>query len=308
MPMLALLFLATVVITEPSTIHAIEVADLNHDGWIDLVTQNSKGYTIHLNRKGFHFEVAEEISQIGIGESGGLALADINHDSHIDLISGSHDSYRVAVLLGDGTGQFKQAAGSPFFPKRYGKPHNHRIAIGDLNGDKHPDIVAANIGDGDLSIFLGDGKASFLPAAQSPLAMGPGPYAVRIADINLDGSADLIVASTHDVGPDLQVALNRGDGTFARINADASHKKVRYANLELVNWNRDGHLDALVGPAEDGGRDVLLGDSKGGFQKSEIAVPAAHANARLSVRADFNRDGKVDVLSVINETGKVQID
>lgn len=304
---LLLLSLATVVITGPQTIHAIGTADLNHDGYIDIVTQDSYGYTIHLNRKELRFEASQRIERIGIGEPGGLALADINHDTHIDLISGSHDSYRIAVLLGDGKGTFTPAQGSPFSPNRHGKPHNHRVAVADLNGDKHPDIVAANIVDGDLSIFLGDGRSGFAPSSQSPLPMGPGAYAIRIADINHDGSPDLVVASTHDEGPDLQVALSRGNGTFERIETGASRKKLRIANLDLVDWNRDGHLDAIVGPGDEDRPQLLIGNGKGGFVKSDAKVPGAPPNVRLFAQEDFDRDGKPDLLTVVRETGTIQI-
>jgi hypothetical protein len=56
----------------------------------------------------------------------------------------------VAVFLGDGSGGFRRAAGSPFGVGR--GPWN--LAVADLNHDGKTDVVTANGDDGSVSILL----------------------------------------------------------------------------------------------------------------------------------------------------------
>ncbi len=271
-------------IREAQTISNLLAGDLNGDGLPDLITQNAEGYGVQLNRGQFRFSANGKIKGIGVGEPGGLALADLNGDGRLDLISGSHDSYRIAVLLGDGKGGFQALAGSPLVPRKGGKPHNHSLAVADLNGDRIPDIASANIGDGDLTLMLGDGKGGFREAANSPLKMGAGAYQVKIDDINQDRIPDLLVASTDDRGPDLLVALGNGKGRFELLQSeeDQNHK-IRTAQLEISDWDGDGKLDAVVGPGNDGRPHVLLGDGKGNFRRSKKILPGHGRTWRFQV-------------------------
>jgi hypothetical protein len=97
---------------------------------------------------------------------------------------------------------------------------------------------------------------------------------VKVADINQDKIPDLIVASTHDQGPDLLVALGRGKGNFDFVqNPGTNKQKARTAQLEIADWDGDGKLDAVVGPDAGGRPHVLLGDGKGGFRRSQKTLP-----------------------------------
>src|SRR5438128_2109936 len=67
-----------------------------------------------------------------VGEgSGYLVLADVNRDGRLDLVSQHLQRRVVTVQLGDGTGRFAMAPGSPI-ALAY-SPGN--IKLGDVNGD-----------------------------------------------------------------------------------------------------------------------------------------------------------------------------
>ena len=55
------------------------------------------------------------------------------------------------------------------------------VAIADLNGDGVADLVTANYLDNTVSVLLGRGDGTFLPAAA--YAVGQGPLAVAIGDL-----------------------------------------------------------------------------------------------------------------------------
>jgi len=66
------------------------------------------------------------------------------------------------------------------------------LAIGDLDGDTHPDLALVGPGDG-VAVRFGNGGGTF--AAPIELGTGPAPLGVAIGD--LDGDADLDLAVTH---------------------------------------------------------------------------------------------------------------
>jgi hypothetical protein len=93
-------------------------------------------------------------------------------------------------LLGDGAGGFREIAGSPF-----DMGHNvWRVALGDINGDKRLDVIAA--GGDSVRVLLGDGTGNFKPAPHSPFATAPGTWRLALGDINADGIPDVVTSNT----------------------------------------------------------------------------------------------------------------
>jgi len=97
---------------------SMEFKDINNDGFIDYIFQESGNLYWYKNTQG---QFASEPNFLLdpkpylLPESGpsiwryNLAATDINLDNHIDLISHAYDS-PVNILLGDGTGQFTLAS------------------------------------------------------------------------------------------------------------------------------------------------------------------------------------------------------
>jgi hypothetical protein len=76
------------------------------------------------------------------------------------------------------------------------------VATGDVDGDDELDVVAA-LSDGRILTFSGDGQGSFARAGNaSPYAWRPAcvPYAVRVADLDGDRRAEIIVAFAGEGG------------------------------------------------------------------------------------------------------------
>src|SRR5262245_50439240 len=98
------------------------------------------------------------------------------------------------------------------------------VAVGDFNGDRRPDLAAANqftaAGPSEpstVSVLLGDGSGGFAPAVS--FAAGIGSASVAVADFNGDGKPDLAVANAGTgflgSGVSVSVLLADGSGGFA---------------------------------------------------------------------------------------------
>src|SRR5215213_11032176 len=131
---------------------------------------------------------------VGAG-SGHVVLADINGDGHLDLVTQHLQTRIVSVQLGDGTGRFTAAPGSPISLSY--SPGD--IKLGDVNGDKIPDLGVSSSERDQVDIFLGNGKGGFGRAPGSPFTASASvefyTHSLNLVDINEDGKLDLVTAN-----------------------------------------------------------------------------------------------------------------
>jgi hypothetical protein len=270
----------------------IAVGDFNQDGIPDLVVANSGSDTVSIllgNRDGT-FRPSREYSAGDAGTES-VVVGDFNGDGKLDLMVanvGDHQqSGNVGVLLGNGDGTFMpvvvyDAGAAPGF-----------VAVGDFNGDGKLDFAASgNLANVDLvSIFLGKGDGTFVPAVNYPTGVN-GPQSVVVADLNGNGRLDLVV--TNPNSDSISVLLGRGDGTF---QAAGNYLDVDGPfGTASGDFNGDGKLDLVVANAEAGGTvSVLIGNGDGTFQAPVSYRTGGYPPWSVAV-GDFNSDGKLDLI------------
>ena len=126
------------------------------------------------------------------------ALADVNGDGKPDVVVAHYSGHAtdpskdaVSVLL-NVAGKDGRRLGQA---TRYDAGHLPiAVAVGDINGDKHPDIAVADMGGGGVTVLLGDGHGAFRTAGF--WATGRGPESIAVGDLNGDGKADVVTADT----------------------------------------------------------------------------------------------------------------
>ena len=92
------------------------------------------------------------------------------------------------------------------------EPDPEGLTIADVTGNGMPDLVVANEGSNDLSIFLGSGRGADWKLEPGPrLRVGVPVISTTVADMNGDGVPDIIAVSRES---DLVVALRGVGGGF----------------------------------------------------------------------------------------------
>ncbi len=264
--------------------------DFNKDGKPDLAVSNLSSsnsfgqVSILLGTGTGGFGTATNFSVGGLRGSGPVALGDFNSDSNLDIAvswqsEGAVPSYKVAILLGDGTGLFGAATN---FDTKGGSS----LAVGDFNGDSKPDIATANVSNG-ISILLGTNTGSF--GTTTNFDVGTYPWSIVSGDFNGDGKLDL---ATANYDANISILLGTGTGSFEAATNFSAGRRPFY--IAVGDFNADGKLDLVTANVGSSSNvSIVLGTGTGSFGAPTNFNAGGSANS--VVVGDFNADGKLDL-------------
>ena len=198
--------------------------------------------------------------------------------------------------------------------QRFQTASEPRVAVGDLNGDRRPDVaMVSNDSTGVLFTKRGSVPATAtrslagVPLYTGPLFssmfqlfdVGPEPSSVAVADFNGDGRPDLAVANAGDPGPGpdaeypgaVSVLLGNADGTYAaRIVTVVGFRAASVASADL---DGDGRADLVAANWGSSALSVLRGNGDGTFVPPVDYASGFHPVA-VTI-ADLNADGRLDL-------------
>lgn len=282
---------------------ALVTGDFNSDGKPDLAVANvqSGSVTILLGNGGGGFTPAAG-SPVSLGsDSTNLLVKDFNLDGKSDLAVVSSGPGNVTVLLGNGTGGFTTAAGSPTSAGSGASS----IAAGDFNLDGKPDLAIANSLSNDVTIRLNTcdtrpcAGITFSQPAGSPIRVGTFPYSIAKGDFNLDGNLDLAVAN-HDSN-NVTILLGGGNGGFTQPANSPVNTGGNPRFVAVGDFNLDGKPD-LATANWSNSVTILIGDGHGGFIQAAGSPISVGGSPSSVATEDFNLDGKPDLAVVSFDT------
>jgi len=191
----------------------LAVGDVDGDGAPDLVTANygwqNVGNTgnLLLGRGDGTFGPAQVLA-LGPGPRS-PALGDLDHDGYLDLVvvnPGVDDLGKtISVLFGRANGNL-----GPRTTYEVGTGPA-AVALVDLNGDGHLDVVVANRGKllspgQTLSVLMGNGTGCL--AKPQTVVVPPWPTVLAVGDFNQDGRPDLAVGASESKSRSVTLLLN----------------------------------------------------------------------------------------------------
>jgi hypothetical protein len=169
-------------------------------------------------------------------------------------------------------------------------------AVGDLNGDGKPDVVAGNVSPNTVTIFINDGAGTL--TATRFLAVSHQVFTVTLADFNNDGHLDILVNEISAAGLTFEILFGDGAGNFSAATPIApSSIEIDQAPVAVADFNGDGFQDIAFASGE--AIAILFGDGHGGFLPPRLfTIGLEGATFGHLYVTDANLDGKPDLLTV----------
>lgn len=129
----------------------------------------------------------------------------------------------------------------------------------------------------------------------------PGALTVTVADVNGDGSPDIITANGFSGGQGVSLLLGNGDGSFKPRRTVMATGSPAF--VAVADFNGDGKADlAIANGPNTTTVTLLLGNGDGTFQ---LPIELFTGEAESIAVADFNGDGKPDLAVSGTNTGEV---
>jgi hypothetical protein len=283
---------------------SLGVADFDGDGKLDLAVGDA-GNTLELllgngdgtfqSAKTFAFEGS--ISSLAVGDFDG----DLHPDLALAIVPVAPSQPRIAVLLGNGGGTFREGASI--------LNTSGSILASDFNGDHRVDLVVGK------SILLGNGDGTFQPGEDVGVVSTLPAVPMSAVDFNRDGNLDLVLGAGTFNGVDchskVDVLLGNGDGTFqtATVVLDVQSSCSIKLFAATGDFNGDKNLDIVVTEYSDRGVkqpvSVFLGNGDGTFQPA-VSFDTNSNPGSVSV-ADFNRDQAADLVVVNPDDNTISV-
>lgn len=247
----------------------------------------------------------EEVASTGLPAGGmwrsSFSLADVNGDKVPDIVSppARIGGSTPRIWTGDGQGRFKDypirftegGAARPDFSVSYGA-----VAVGDVDGDGHSDLVSASHAAGLVSLF-GDGQGAFSVVRRGLPGRDFSAQAVVLVDANGDGKLDLV--ASRDIVP------SEGEVDRQQVRLYVFRDRTRgwdfspeglvggfYSN-SLHAWDHDGDRkqDLLTGSHYVGALTLLWkSDGKGAFSAAPFPAIEPYAYHFATAPGSFGRE------------------
>ncbi len=185
--------------------------------------------------------------------------------------------------------------------------HPSMLSIADVNRDGNADILVANGGSGNLSVYLGDGKGGFSQPNGSPFSAGQNPTDIGTGDFNGDGNLDIAIAN-HGVKL-VTVLLGNGKGqfSFAPGSPFSVESNPHPHGIAVADFNGDKKPDIAIDSWAENKMLVIFGKGDGTFQTPGVKFDVGKMPYQRLRTADVNEDGNADILTSNFEGSSVSI-
>ena len=312
----------------------VSSVDFNGDGYLDLIHEGRNyGVEIWWNDQDGTFTN----SLLNIPNGTKVVHGDFNGDGNVDIVSPVFFNIPGVVSINDGTGVFSPQSGLPFssnltYPHVVGDLNGDTyldivfggncgftpvynngqavfsegqmtplgcsnfvdIKLADVDNDGDLDILSTiSSGARDNKIWLNDGAGNF---TEDSNIFGSDGWNFDVGDINGDGLIDIVVANKNSPA----VVWLNSIGIPGVFTQGASYGISNRGEIELVDYDKDGNLDVVIGRIGETAADgswVMKGIGDGTFELAEDLNDFSFIgyNGGGVASGDFDKDGDIDI-------------
>lgn len=279
----------------------IVTADFNGDGIQDLAVANqgSNSVSVLLGNGDGTFTAG---SSLTTGKQpGAIVSGDFNGDGRIDLAVADATDSRVLIFLGKGDGTF--SAASPMncnlITECASTVDPVALAVGDFNGDGHPDLAVVNQSISTVSLLFGAGDGTFSLQSTTQVALHEST-AIAVGDFNGDGISDL--ALNNPASNTISILTGHPNGVF---KSGGTITTTSPGMLVAADFNNDQKPDIAVLNPGSNTITLFFGNGNGTFQAGAHYDTGAGPSSILV--GDFNGDGLLDIATANTGSNTVSV-
>ena len=269
-------------------------ADLNDDGWTDVLICNSgPAYLYWGGPDGY---AADRRQELGVSGAYNGSAADFNRDGYLDLLFShrGNEKARSTILWGGSDGFVKGERKQLELEIKTSLTHS----VADLNKDGYLDVVFPDASANRAQFLWGS------PAGLEKSTVIETPAAsIEVADLDADGWLDLVFAGRQI--PETRSYDTRtiiywgGPGGFQRDQAQEL-ESFHTPEMAIADLNHDGNLDlVLVSYLSNHTRTlpvlIYWGDGRRRYGKAKWTALPAESSSGLQI-LDLNRNGYRDLV------------
>ncbi len=241
---------------------------------------------------------------------------DVDGDNKPDLIGSRNEptASTMALMMNQSTVGNISFINTTLAALNLGAPTGH-LAVGDLNLDGKPDLVASRSGTTSNTVFVlmntsSVGNPNFSAPLVLTLDIIQGAREVGISDLNGDGKPEIVV--TNSATNNIYIFKNQSAGGTLSINTTPVKIAVTGATetlaLELQDMDSDGKTDIVVSRNQSSDLFVLKNVSTPSeFIFSNITKVSLPGQFNDLATTDFNRDGKLDIITTSLFTAQAMV-
>ena len=277
-----------------------QFGDLNGDGEDDILWRNQKDGTIAYWLMQGNTLLEGATSPHKVPESWQSTLADFNNDDRADIFWRNKQTGETAIWLTKSTGL--GTSSGAFLP---GVPSSWNPTLGDFNGkDGEKDILWRNPQTGEVAVWLMDGT-QIAPGGAAFLPNVPDSWKSQLGDFNKDGKSDILWRNPQTG----EAAVWLMDGTQIETGGAAFLPSVPLEWTAQVGDFDGNKADDLLWRNNQTEQLAvwLLDGTKIAPSGADFLRHTLPSQVNVERLADFNNDGKADVLLRDPTSGKVTI-
>ena len=237
-----------------------------------------------------------------------LRVTDLDADDDLDIVFVNYAGFftmgsaqPLVTMVNNGDGAFIDHSDT-IVGGHWGRIR--QVAIGDVDGDGFPDMVAPNGWGGDNALFMNNGDGTFVDEGADRLPPDASVFAggVRLGDVDDDGDLDIFIGDGYAQGMGHPTPgalwLNDGAGMFEDASAGLPTDKQGFDpdDVDFLDVDRDFDLDIVIN-MHAGKSSLWLNDGAGGFsdatdQLADMPMMGYHYNMSP---CDVDGDGDLDL-------------
>ncbi len=287
-------------VTDGGESFGVAWADLNNDGFSDLFISNggasgkNADNFLYMNNGDGTFSALQEGQIVnGNSRSNGATIADYNNDGLDDIAVANRDNQNNFLYLNHGNFQFQQIADNAIVTDG---GNSNSAGWTDFDNNGYIDLFVTNFFAPSFLYSNNVGTFSKMneghPTKETNTSIG-----CAWSDFDNDGDSDLMVTNAGSAGKTNLFYINRGDGSFSKLDSGAITTDKRASmGATWGDFNNDGRQDLFVANQANFVNDLYVNNGDGSLTPIRSGEVVNENSMSISGSfIDFDNDGDLDL-------------